>query len=331
LQLYVEMLLRHDHLAEAQTWLQKLEEAEPDSLLSVALLAKWMHGSGQSSQIASVVEPSIKKSEESIKEDKKKAGLYLAAGNIYSSIGQHDAAEQWYRKLDKSMPGKAYGPLAMSIARQGRTTDAIRICIDAANSDDSPLPAIALASVLAAGRPTPDDLKLAEPVLTKVADKHADNVDLLFALANIHIRQERTKDAIKRYEQVLALNPKHVFALNNLATLLSEQSGKCAEALKYIDQAIEIAGEQAPLLDTKGMILVYDQKAEQAVYFLKTAATALNPDPRYYFHLAVAYHRMGAADEARQALKKAQDGNLDNVILTPADRQLLRELEQKLR
>jgi len=331
LQLYVEFLLRHNHLGEVKEWMTKLDKAEPDSLLSVALLAKWMHGSGQASQIDSVVDASTKKIEQRLEKNEEKAGLYLAAGNIYSSVGQHEAAEQWYRKLDKLMPGKAYGPLAMSIARQGRTTDAIRICIAAADSDDSPLPAIALASVLAAGRSTEDDLKLAEPLLVKVAEKHADNVDLLFALANIHIRREQTKDAIKRYEQVLALNPKHVFALNNLATLLSEESAKCGEALKYIDQAIEIAGEQAPLLDTKGMILVYDQKAEQAVYFLKTAAAALNPDPRYYFHLAVAYQRTGAADEARQALKKAQDGNLDDVILTPADRQLLKELEQKLR
>ncbi len=54
-------------------------------------------------------------------------------------------------------------------------------------------------------------------------------------------------------------------------------------------------------------------------------------DPRYHFHLAVAYNRTGNADKARDALKEATGGNLKNEFLTEMDLQLLGELEEKLR
>ena len=48
-----------------------------------------------------------------------------------------------------------------------------------------------------------------------------------------------------------------MLTLNNLATLLAELPGREAEAMDYVDQAIEIAGEQTFLLDTKGIILIH--------------------------------------------------------------------------
>ena len=63
---------------------------------------------------------------------------------------------------------------------------------------------------------------------------------------------------------------------------------------------------------------------------LQEAAQAPSPDPRYCFHLAVAYGRLGQLDKARAALQQARAADLDHQLLTKTDRQLLAELEKKL-
>jgi len=49
----------------------------------------------------------------------------------------------------------------------------------------------------------------------------------------------------------------------------------------------------AGLLDTKGTILLYAGQLEQAVTFLEAAAQSSDSDPRYLFHLALAYQTLG--------------------------------------
>ncbi|MCD4726618.1 MAG: tetratricopeptide repeat protein, partial [Pirellulales bacterium] len=131
------------------------------------------------------------------------------------------------------------------------------------------------------------------------------------------------------FRRVLTLKPTDVATLNNLATLLAEQPGKRQEALEYIDRAIRIVGPQSGLLDTKGMILVFDDKPDEAVPLLEEAAATPQADPRYHFHLAVAYDRIGEAEKARAALLAARKGNLTRQVLTPLDRQMLADLEKK--
>jgi Flp pilus assembly protein TadD len=77
------------------------------------------------------------------------------------------------------------------------------------------------------------------------------------------------------------------------------------------------------------MILVFAGKPDEAVPLLEEAAAMPQSDPRYHFHLAVAYDRVGEAEKARTALMTAQKGNLERQVLTPLDRQMLAELEKK--
>jgi Flp pilus assembly protein TadD len=143
--------------------------------------------------------------------------------------------------------------------------------------------------------------------------------------------QQRLKDAADLYQEVLKLRPKDVVTMNNLATVLAEQPNGSREGMRYVEQAIALVGPQPGLLDTKGMLLVFADKAEEAVPLLEMATAAPNADPRYYFHLAVAYLRTGDIEKARSSLKRAYDGDLTGQILTPGDKKLLAELEQSLK
>jgi cytochrome c-type biogenesis protein CcmH/NrfG len=99
--------------------------------------------------------------------------------------------------------------------------------------------------------------------------------------------------------------------------------------MKSIEQAIQIAGPQPGLLDTKAMILVYDGKPKEGVELLEGAVKE-SQDPRYRFHLAVACFRMGDAARARKAFKDSKDALLTQQVLTRMDRKLFLELERKL-
>jgi Flp pilus assembly protein TadD len=111
---------------------------------------------------------------------------------------------------------------------------------------------------------------------------------------------------------------------------MAEIPGRESEAMAYVEEAIEIAGEQSFLLDTKGIILTHAGEAAQAVEVLRQATSGRVVDPRFYLHLAIASDQVGAADDARQALENALAGGLESTILTDSDKKALGELRQKL-
>ena len=332
---YFALLRRHKLEDEASQSLTKLEEVLPDSLYVLALRARWLHDCGRTSEIEPLVEPLAKKLLDALekveeKKSERKAQVCLAVGQVLSGVEQHQAAEGWYRRLAELLP-EGYEPLAISLARQGRHSEAIDICLkEAAKSDSSPRPAMVVASVLTSGQATKADFQLAESLLSEAAAAHKDNAQLLSAVANVRIMQNRYEDAAKLYRQALGLIPKDPLALNNLATVLSEEPDTRAEALRLIERAIQIAGPTPALLDTKGTALIHDGKADQAIPFLEQAASGLRPDPRFPFHLAIAYHQAGERAKAKATFTKALDGDLERQILTSMDKRYLSELKQKL-
>ena len=139
-----------------------------------------------------------------------------------------------------------------------------------------------------------------------------------------------TRDMLD-WKRVLEIQPNHVVALNNLATLLAEQPGKGDEAVRFADRAIELKGPQPGLLDTKGTALLYAGKSGEAAAILADAVSSRNPDPRYYLHLAAACDRLGESGRAREAFVRAERGELARQLLTDGDRRLLAELSKKYR
>ncbi len=298
---YVELLLQNGSLDEADAELKKWEADQPGDLAAAALRARWLRGKGQTDKIEPLIEPLAGKAVKQLPKDSPEEAKFLFnMGKFYSALDQHQAAERWYRRLMVLRP-KAYQPLAGSLARQGRMKEAIELCREAAKSDSSAMPAIATAMTLLAGKPSADDFALAEPLLSKAAADHKDNADLLGALANVRVVQQRIEEAIALFRRVLVVRPDDVMTLNSLATLLGERPDNREEALRDIDRAIEISGQRPEFLDTKGMILVLNGKPADAVPLLQQAAASPTADPRNYFHLAVAYDRVRQPEKARAA------------------------------
>jgi Flp pilus assembly protein TadD len=111
---------------------------------------------------------------------------------------------------------------------------------------------------------------------------------------------------------------------------LAEQPNQLGEARKYVEQAIAADGRSSALLDTLGTIMVRGGENQQAISTLEEAVSGPATDPRYYFHLAVAYQRLGNITKAQEVLKTAHERGLDRAILTTGDRGLLASLNEQL-
>jgi tetratricopeptide (TPR) repeat protein len=332
---YVDFLLRRGTKAdgpEIATWLKKLDQAAPDDLATAALRARWLQDQGRAGEIEPLVEPLAGKLLGKLGNDQKaQADLILAVGNVYTGLREFATAERWYRRLIKLSPER-YGPVAMSLAGQGRIQEAIAVCDEAAKTDHSLRPVMTMTGVLLSGHATAEDIDRAEPLLKKAVEPHAKDAGLLMNLGAIQVVRGNAAAAADYYRQVLKQQPDNSRAMNNLATVLAEQDdpARRREALECIDRAIKLVGPQAPLLDTKGMILIYEQKYDEAVDLLQQATAVPRADPRYSFHLAVAYHGLNDLDKARAALQQARKGDLTHQILTTKDRDMLAKLQQKL-
>ncbi len=108
----------------------------------------------------------------------------------------------------------------MSLAAQGRHEEAVKFCLRAAESDDSPNPALVLATVL---------------IRASEYQPPAEVEKLLAAVLAL-------------YRKIVELRPNDLAALNNLATLLGDEKGRTTEALQFIDRAIKRAGSRPAYL-----------------------------------------------------------------------------------
>lgn len=64
-----------------------------------------------------------------------------------------------------------------------------------------------------------------------------EDTDILFALANAYYNSSNLAEAEESYRKLLALNPSHLLAINNLAVLLCH-TGRSKEALSVLNKAI---------------------------------------------------------------------------------------------
>jgi tetratricopeptide (TPR) repeat protein len=266
---------------------------------------------------------------EAATDDAARAKLLLRLGNIASSSKFPQEAEKWYRQLVAVAPN-SYILLAKSLADQNRHDEAVDVCLHAATSRPAAEVATVVAQLLPATHINSALVERVQPLIASALKADGDNVNLLMSIAVRHVTDDRSDEAIKLFRRVLELQPNHTLALNNLATLLAERPDQLAEARKLVERAIGIAGRSPALLDTLGTILIRAGQNEDAVTYLNEAVAGLADDPRFFFHLAVAYQRSGDHEKAHDKLEAARKRGLDAAILTEGDQEMLAALEHEL-
>ncbi len=119
------------------------------------------------------------------------------------------------------------------------------------------------------------------------------------------------------YEQGLRLNPKNATVLNNYAYYLSVRGVRLADAEKMSKQSLVIRPGEGTFLDTYGWILYKQGKWSEALDYIQQAVDAAgeSADGTLYDHLGDAQYRAKETDKAVDSWKRAKELKADNPLL----------------
>jgi tetratricopeptide (TPR) repeat protein len=240
-----------------------------------------------------------------IEPERSEAQLYL--GKSLINLSRFGEAEIVLRRYTAMKPAAADGTylLAYVCFRQGRAKESlaayeIAVQLQAPQSDD--LKIIGLDYGLL------NDFERSAEWLRKALDLNPQNLEAHYYLGRVYFTQNRFAEAVKVFEAVLARDPRHIKAQNNL--------GQAREGLNDIDgaltayrRAIELdrtstRPSELPLLNLAVLLLQRDE-VEEALSLLIRAA-AINPaSVPARFHLGKAYLRGGRLADAERELTAA--------------------------
>lgn len=224
-----------------------------------------------------------------------RAGVALAL-----RTGKPDQALAMARRLQSTVPFESAGYMLEGEVELSRQQfDAASAAFTKAMARNNPAEAVQRlhATLLRAGKA--DE---AQRVASTWLKDHPRDTGMLFHLGDAAVAQNRLPEAEQRYRQVLALQPKNVQALNNVAYMMSRQNKP--GALPLAEQAAQLAPSNAAVMDTLAASYAVERQLGKAVE-AQTRAVALSPDaPQYRLNLARLHIQAGNKAAARNELDK---------------------------
>jgi tetratricopeptide (TPR) repeat protein len=134
------------------------------------------------------------------------------------------------------------------------------------------------------------------------------------SLAQIYLQTREYPKAIEVYERLNARKPDFWAAANNLAFLLSENTGDKKDlerALSLAKKAQDSRPEDPVVLDTLGWIYSKMNDLPMALRFLGRAVAKAPEHGQINYHMGVASFKSGKVNEAKEYLRKAAESKED--------------------
>jgi Flp pilus assembly protein TadD len=237
--------------------------------------------------------------------------VYL--GQIAEEQKRLPEALEWYKSVE---PGSQYLIArirsAQILTRQG-SLDAARALLQASDVTDGTQ---RVQLVLAEAQLLRDagQTKQAFDLVGETLQRLPDNPELMYDYAMLAERIERVDLLESSLRRLIALRPDHAHAYNALGYSLADRNLRLPEARELIEKALQLAPEDAFIVDSMGWVLFRQGALEDALRYLKRAYTA-RPDPEIAAHLAEVLWTMGDKPEAERVLKEVGDKNPGNETL----------------
>ena len=188
---------------------------------------------------------------------------------------------------------------------------------------------LAVAQVALRGR----DFTRAADALAKAESLSQSDLEksyIQFLYGSMWERQERVGPAEEAFRKALAFNPNSAGAMNYLGYMFADRGINLEEAVRLIQQALEIEPENGAYLDSLGWAYFKLNNVELAERYLLRAVERVPTDPTLREHLGDLYWKTGRIQEARQAWQAALQewSRLPRNELEPDE---IARIEQKLR
>jgi tetratricopeptide (TPR) repeat protein len=238
------------------------------------------------------------------------AAYYL--GQLLEEKGEWEQALGWYSKVEGSHRFDARVRIARIYAERGelaRAREQIRQLRGGEDVDESRLYLVE-AELLSELK----EYAAAVAVLDEALENDPDNHDLLYtrALAAVHI--DRIDILEQDLNRILSQDPNHADALNALGYTLADLTDRYAEALVYIQRALELKPDNAAVLDSMGWVQYRLGNRQEALRYLWRAMEAL-PDAEIAAHLTEVLWEEGEHPRARQVWREAMEADPGSEFL----------------
>lgn len=289
-----------------------------------------------------LAEANLRKGEEQIAESHYRSAMaegWLLLGIIDRIDGRVPEAREAFRQAATAAVDDRLALLSLAIAdlQLGQTTEAVTILTRLVRRGPKDVEARRLLAqaLEAAGRP-----EQALQELEAVRKTNPQDLELAFALANIHLRQQRVDEAARLFQQIararpipqthvligrtyrdygeydraraelqtaLELDPRVLRAHYNLGMTVIKQQGTAAfdEAIEEFQRELKIAPEDPVTNLELGMALVESQRPEEALAPLALVARREPQQARIFYYLGRAQLGAERLEEAVASLQRA--------------------------
>jgi tetratricopeptide (TPR) repeat protein len=326
---YGDFLIESKQFDEAIGQANELKAIAPNEFITALLDAKIKQAQGQSKEAIDTVLKWQSDSLSNLEPDSLPQRSQLILVSTITGllgIGAIEEADQRIDELMQSNPEAAIECLVYC----GKLNDlksrsyALARLVDHTQRQPTDDGFMRLVRMLADNDFEPESRGKAEAMLMERDSQNTTNASVHMLIGDLWLKRANIPQAIQSYRHTIAIEPNHLMALNNLACLIAESTGKTEESIVFIDQALQIAGNNPDLLDSKGVILMQDGKYAEAAELFE-AATAKGADPRFVFHWYIALLKAGRLADAARLRTKIDVEALRSKHLSPDD---LKELEK---
>jgi tetratricopeptide (TPR) repeat protein len=313
---YARMLVTQKRFADARGEFQRLLADFPDSTdvtFAVALLSLQLDD-------YAVAESNLKRLLDSNYRDKSSVRLYL--GQIAEEQKNFSEALRWYGEIDN---GEQYLPAqiryAQVLSKQGKL-EAARTHLQQVDARDGPQRVqliLAEAQLLReANQP-----QVAFNLIRQALDRIPNNPDLLYDYAMLAEKVERMDILESSLRKLIELRPEHAHAYNALGYSLADRSQRLPEARDLIEKALNLAPDDAFIVDSMGWVLYRLGDLKDSLGYLRRAFEG-RPDPEIAAHLGEVLWALGERDEAEKVWRDAARKSPDNETLVNTIKRLKR-------
>ncbi len=295
LQLAGAIELKTNSLAQAEIYLTRAAQAEPQSVLSQRLLINTYLQSGQA-----------RKALDTLKAITRKDGLdprfFGLAGQVYLQNGDTKAAEEYFSKALKADPNNVATRTALAVAHlsSGRNDNSAFDELESiAESNSAPDADLTLISAHLQRK----DFGKALAAVSKLEAKQPDKPLAANLRGQIQLAQKDTAAARKSFEQALVLDPSYFSAAASLATL-DMIDMKPADAKKRFESLLAKNPKQGQALLALAELAALQGAGKEEVAGLLTKAVDANPTDVAPRLLLIELHLR--ANDSKLALAAAQ-------------------------
>jgi tetratricopeptide (TPR) repeat protein len=240
-------------------------------------------------------------------------GVRYLLGQIAEEQKQWPRAIEWYGQIDEGEHALGARMRTASVmAKEGKVDDARAYLRRAAaeNPDQEAQITVAEAQLLRDANRVRD----AYEVLGQALKKEPDQPDLLYDYALTAEKLQRYDVLENNLRKLMEVKPDHAHAYNALGYSLVERNTRLPEAKKLIQHALELAPDDAFIVDSMGWLLYREGDLKAAADELRRAYNS-RPDAEIGAHLGEVLWVMGQRDEARRVWQESLKASPDNESL----------------